>query len=117
MNTLTSVVPLGKTFLALLVFKDLRGLENKESVRRDGWTETTTSLARYATLATVQVINTRPSDIKQSTYQLLQQLRPKPWWQCTCAIEKRGVKSIELYHHVDDSGVTAKRKCRGKNRQ
>jgi len=43
---------LGKTFWILLALRALSDLENNESVCRAGWTERTTSLAKYATLAT-----------------------------------------------------------------
>lgn len=51
---LTSVVPLESALLALFAFKVLSDLENSESVCREGCTESTRSLARYAILATAE---------------------------------------------------------------
>jgi hypothetical protein len=41
-------------FFELFAVNRERWYENSDSVASDGWTERTTSLARYATLATVQ---------------------------------------------------------------
>lgn len=41
-----------KKFWVLLALRALSDLENSESVCRAGWTERTTSLVKYATLAT-----------------------------------------------------------------
>jgi len=41
----TSGIPLDETLDVLFAFKLLRDLENNDSVRREGWTERTMSLA------------------------------------------------------------------------
>jgi hypothetical protein len=49
---LTTGVPLERALAVLLAFKVLRDLENAESVWREGCTDRTRSLDKYAILAT-----------------------------------------------------------------